>query len=69
MTLDRDGITEDDAWAVLFVHLRDGSASELVVLDAARFEAPPVATVRLRERVPFGLHGDWIAAPAQPTRA
>ena len=28
--------------------------------DVRRFEAPPVATVHLPWRVPFGLHGAWI---------
>ncbi len=51
---------EDDAWALLFVHGRGGSATELVVLDAARFDAPPVARIRIRGRVPFGLHGDFL---------
>ncbi|WP_434041666.1 MULTISPECIES: carotenoid oxygenase family protein [Sorangium] len=51
---------EDDAWAVLFVHRRDGSATELVLLDASRFAAPPVARVRIPCRVPFGLHGEWL---------
>jgi len=51
---------EDDAWALLFTHRRDGSATELVVLDAARFDAPPVARVRIPGRVPFGLHGDFF---------
>jgi carotenoid cleavage dioxygenase len=55
--------TEDDAWALLFVHRRDGSATELAVLDAAHFERPPIARVRLRGRVPFGLHGDWVPRP------
>lgn len=59
-------VDEDDAWALLFVHRRDGSATELAVLDAAHFEAPPVARVRLRARVPFGLHGDWVPDPELP---
>jgi carotenoid cleavage dioxygenase-like enzyme len=54
---------EDDAWAILLVHSRDGSATELVVLDAARFAAPPVARVRLPCRVPLGLHGEWLPDP------
>lgn len=54
------GAAEDDAWAILFVHPRDGSPSELVVLDAAELAGPPVARVRMRSRVPFGLHGDWL---------
>jgi carotenoid cleavage dioxygenase len=55
-----NGGAEDDAWALLFVHRRDGSATEFVVLDAAQFDAPPVARIRLRGRVPFGLHGEWV---------
>lgn len=51
---------EDDAWVILFVHRRDGSATELVILDASRFASPPVARVRLPCRVPFGLHGEWL---------
>jgi carotenoid cleavage dioxygenase len=61
-----EGAAEDDAWALLFVHQRDGSATKLVVLDARRFDAPPVAEIRLPGRVPFGLHGDWL--PKKPLR-
>lgn len=58
----RQGSTaENDAWALLFVHRQDGSASELVILDAARFASPPVARVRLPCRVPFGFHAEWLA--------
>ncbi len=53
--------TENDAWAILFVHRRDGSATELVVLDASSFASPPVARVRLPCRVPFGLHAEWLS--------
>jgi len=55
-----EGGAEDDAWALLFVHRRDGSATKLVILDARRFDAPPVAEIHLHGRVPFGLHGDWL---------
>jgi carotenoid cleavage dioxygenase len=37
-------------------------ASELVVLDADDLDAGAVATVRLPTRVPYGLHGAWLAA-------
>jgi carotenoid cleavage dioxygenase-like enzyme len=36
--------------------------SELVVLDADDLGAGAVATVRLPTRVPYGLHGAWLAA-------
>ena len=54
------GVSDDDAWALMLVHRRDGASTELRVLDAARFGDPPVARVRLRGRVPFGLHGEWL---------
>ena len=56
--------SEDEGWVLSFVYdqARDGSA--LVVLDAASFDGPPVATVPLPQRVPFGFHGNWIPDPA-----
>jgi len=33
---------------------------DLVIVDAPDFTAPPVATVHLRRRVPFGFHGCWV---------
>ncbi len=51
---------EDDAWAVMFVYDRARDASDLVILDASRFDGEPVATIRLPCRVPIGLHGAWI---------
>ncbi len=57
----RPGATaEDDAWAILFVYDRHRHASDVVVLDAQRFEEDPVATIHLPWRVPFGIHGSWI---------
>ena len=31
-----------------------------MILDAHDFTAPPVATVQLPQRVPFGFHGNWV---------
>jgi carotenoid cleavage dioxygenase len=57
---------EDDAWAISFVYDREREASDLVILDARRFDEPPVATVRLPCRVPIGIHGAWV--PDEPGR-
>jgi carotenoid cleavage dioxygenase len=52
--------TEDGGWLLGLVH-DVGEHTSLVVLDAADVTAPPVATVTIPRRVPFGLHGLWIA--------
>jgi carotenoid cleavage dioxygenase len=52
--------SEEDAWAILLVFDARRNASDLVILDAARFEEDPVATIRLPHRVPVGIHGSWI---------
>ncbi|HEY2514266.1 MAG TPA: carotenoid oxygenase family protein [Polyangiaceae bacterium] len=63
----RPGATsEDDAWALLFVYDRLRDASDLVILDAKRFDEPPVATVRLPHRVPVGIHGEWLPDAGTP---
>jgi carotenoid cleavage dioxygenase len=36
--------------------------TELWLVDASEPEAGPVATARLPEVVPFGLHGSWVPA-------
>jgi carotenoid cleavage dioxygenase len=54
------GVSEVDAWVILFVYDRSRDASDLVVLDASRFDGEPVATIRLPHRVPVGIHGAWI---------
>ena len=56
---DRAG--EDAGYVLLYVYDAARDGSDLVILDAARFAAPPVATIHLPQRVPFGFHGNWIA--------
>ena len=48
----------DARLTVVYDATRDGS--ELALLDATDFTGPPVATVRLPQRVPFGFHGLWV---------
>ncbi len=51
---------EDDGYLAIFAFDPVHRTSDLVLLDAARIEADPVAVVRLPQRVPQGLHGSWI---------
>jgi len=50
----------DEGWVMTYLHDEGTGRSELVVLDASRFEAEPVARVALPQRVPYGFHGSWI---------
>jgi carotenoid cleavage dioxygenase len=51
---------EDDGYLAIFAFDPVNRTSDLVLLDAAHINAPPVAVVRMPQRVPQGLHGTWI---------
>jgi carotenoid cleavage dioxygenase len=51
---------EDDGWLITITTRRDGSASQLMVLDATDVAGAPVAAVTLPRGVPSGFHGSWI---------
>lgn len=51
---------EDDGYLALFAYDPVNRTSDFVLLDAAHMDAEPVAVIRLPQRVPQGLHGNWI---------
>jgi carotenoid cleavage dioxygenase len=53
---------EGQGWLVGLVIDLGQETTDLVILDAMRFEDAPVASVRLPHRVPPGFHGNWIPA-------
>ena len=53
----------DEGYALGYVYDSARDASDLVILDATRPEAKPVAVVHLPRRVPHGFHGSWIGDP------
>ena len=56
---------EDDGWVLArAVHNADRNTCDVVILEAQDFTGPPVATVHLPVRVPFGFHGNWVPSPA-----
>ncbi|MES2600497.1 MAG: carotenoid oxygenase family protein [Pseudomonadota bacterium] len=54
------GKGEDDGWLIGFVYDRARGASDLMILDAQRMGAKPVARIMLPARVPQGFHGNWM---------
>jgi carotenoid cleavage dioxygenase len=54
---------EDEGWILTFVYDAARDRSDLVILDATRFDAKPVARIHVPGRVPFGFHGSWIPDP------
>ena len=55
------GAAEDAGWLIGFVYDPARDASDLAILDASDLAAPPVASVHVPVRVPYGFHGSWIA--------
>ena len=55
-----EGGEEDEGWIISIVHDTNSDKSRLVIIDAQNFSAPPVATIHLPRRVPYGAHGSWV---------
>jgi len=53
---------EADGYVLTLVYRSDENRSDLVVLDAQDVARGPIATAKLPVRVPFGFHGNWLAA-------
>jgi carotenoid cleavage dioxygenase len=53
--------SDEEGYVLTYVHDVPRATTELVVLDASRFGAAPIARVQIPRRVPFGFHGSWIA--------
>jgi len=51
---------EDEGWVISLSHDTRTDESRLLVIDAQNFAAPPVATIHLPRRVPYGAHGSWV---------
>ncbi|TPG38675.1 carotenoid oxygenase [Sphingomonas koreensis] len=51
---------EDDGWLIGLVIDMAQQTTDLVILDAQRFEDAPVASIRVPHRVPPGFHGNWL---------
>lgn len=62
--ISRRGGSEDNGYLAVFSYDPIKQTSDFVLLDAARIDHEPVAVVRMPQRVPQGLHGNWIPSNA-----
>lgn len=53
---------EGEGWLTAVIYRQADDVSEFVVFDAQKVEQGPIAGARLPRRVPFGFHGQWVAA-------
>jgi carotenoid cleavage dioxygenase len=53
---------ETNGYYLGYVYDPTRNGSDLVILDASDFAGPPVATIKLPTRVPYGFHGNWISS-------
>jgi carotenoid cleavage dioxygenase len=51
---------EDEGWLIGLVVNTAYDTTDLAILDARAFEAPPLAAIRLPHRIPPGFHGNWF---------
>ncbi|MGG6296849.1 carotenoid oxygenase family protein [Leptolyngbya sp. AN02str] len=54
-----DPMVEDDGWLLTLVFNAHESRSEVVILDAADLTRGPLARLKLKHHVPYGLHGSF----------
>ena len=54
---------EGEGWLLSVVGRRAENRADLVILDALRLSAGPVATIRFPARIHEGFHGIWVPRP------
>ena len=57
---------EDDGYVMTIVHDTATEKSRLIIIDAQNFTGPPLATIHLPQRVPYGAHGSWVPSGVIP---
>lgn len=53
-----NGTSEDDGWVLNLIYDSINHRSDLVIFDGKDISSP-VATLHLKQHIPYGLHGSW----------
>jgi carotenoid cleavage dioxygenase len=54
------GAGEDEGYLIAPVYDARTNTSDVIVIDAQDFAGPPLATIHLPVRIPFGFHGNFV---------
>ena len=52
---------EDDGWVLLWIYNAAGDRTELTIFNAQDITPGPIATLKLKHHVPYGLHGSFVS--------
>ncbi|EDX85963.1 Retinal pigment epithelial membrane protein [Synechococcus sp. PCC 7335] len=52
---------EDDGWVLLWIFNAAGDRTELTIFNAQDITPGPIATLKLRHHIPYGLHGSFVS--------
>lgn len=55
-----ESLAEDAGYVLSVVYDQSTHTSDVIIVDAQNFSAPPVAIIHLPVRVPFGFHGCFV---------
>ena len=55
------GKAEDDGWVLLWIYNARDDRTELTIFNAQNITSGPVATLKLRHHIPYGLHGSFVS--------
>ncbi|HEY9880363.1 MAG TPA: carotenoid oxygenase family protein [Leptolyngbyaceae cyanobacterium] len=53
--------SEDDGWVFILVYDAERTCSDLLILDGRNLNTEPIARLKLRHHVPYGLHGSFVS--------
>ncbi len=56
-----DGEAEDDGWVLLWFYDSAGDRTELAIFDAQDITPGPIAKLKLKHHIPYGLHGSFVS--------
>ncbi|MEM9152258.1 MAG: carotenoid oxygenase family protein, partial [Cyanobacteria bacterium P01_F01_bin.3] len=56
-----NGTAEDDGWVLLWIYNAANERTEITIFDAKDISLGPIATLKLKHHIPYGLHGSFTS--------